>query len=376
MKILTVSNYYPPHFIGGYEIACKDTMDFLKSQGHEVLVLTSDFHKNNATADDALRELRLINYSTTSRLKKYRDEYYNYKKVSKLIKKMQPDLIYFWSLRGLGVELIKAADEQNIPKVYEIGDFWMYGYMQGGLRRKLQNLLPFITPKRLDISPAICVSEWVAKEMKELYHSNTTHVYPNATTVPKEIAPETEQIRFIFSGRIDEEKGLDLAITALSKFARKYPKSPFTFDIYGDGDKKYINKCKELATPIDSSVHFKGKVHSKEEMYAGATVLLMPTRMREPFGLVIIEAMAHGCIVLATDAYGPAEIVDKGDNGLLFNMEDKNDLLCKIEQLYFNQELRRKLRDNAYEHVTKNYSITKVKPKVETLLKKIARVAS
>lgn len=30
MKILTVTNYYPPHFLGGYEIACKDTMEFLK----------------------------------------------------------------------------------------------------------------------------------------------------------------------------------------------------------------------------------------------------------------------------------------------------------------------------------------------------------
>ncbi|HKP11994.1 MAG TPA: glycosyl transferase family 1, partial [Blastocatellia bacterium] len=41
MRILVVSNFYPPHFIGGYELGCRDIVDALRSRGHDVRVLTS-----------------------------------------------------------------------------------------------------------------------------------------------------------------------------------------------------------------------------------------------------------------------------------------------------------------------------------------------
>jgi len=377
MRILTVTNYYPPHFIGGYEIACKETMDFLKEQGHEVVVVTSDYHKSDTTEDGILRNMRLIQHNKTSRVQKKLDEYHNYKTVMDAIKTTKPDLVYFWSLRGIGLSVIEAAQKQNIPKVFEIGDFWMYGYMQKGsrLKQKIKSFLPFLNKKNIPITPTICVSQWVAKEMKNVYKSDTTYVYPNATLVPKKKISDNTNIRFVFAGRIDEEKGLDLAIEALNKFATLHPTYSFNFDIYGSGEQTYMDKCKALAKPIASMVNFKGKVRSKEEIYSNASVLLMPTRMREPFGLVVIEAMAHGCAVIATDAYGPAEIIDHGENGLLFEMQNIDDLLTQIQRVYFDALYLNKLQENGYKHVLQNYSIPKVKSEVETLLKNIAGVA-
>ena len=43
MRILVVSNLYPPHIIGGYELGCRDIVEALKRRGHELLVLTSDY---------------------------------------------------------------------------------------------------------------------------------------------------------------------------------------------------------------------------------------------------------------------------------------------------------------------------------------------
>ena len=43
MRILVVSNLYPPHHIGGYELCCKEAVDGLRKRGHEVWVLTSDY---------------------------------------------------------------------------------------------------------------------------------------------------------------------------------------------------------------------------------------------------------------------------------------------------------------------------------------------
>ncbi|MFK5938294.1 MAG: glycosyltransferase family 4 protein [Sulfurimonas sp.] len=376
MRILTVTNYYPPHFIGGYEIACQETMDFLKEQGHEVVVVTSDYHKSDITEDGILRNMRLIQYNKTSRVQKEVDEYHNYKTVRDAIKTTKPDLVYYWSLRGIGLSVIEASQKQNILKVFEIGDFWMYGYMQKSslLKQKIKSFLPFLNKKNILITPTICVSEWVAKEMKNVYKSDTTYVYPNATLVPKKKISDNTDIKFIFAGRIDEEKGLDLAIEALNKFATLHPTCSFSFDIYGSGEQAYMDKCQALAKPIDSMVSFKGKVQLKEEIYSNASVLLMPTRMREPFGLVLIEAMAHGCAVIATNAYGPAEIIDHGENGLLFELQNTDDLLTQIESVYFDTQYLNRLQENGYKHVLKNYSIPKVKSEVETLLKKISGV--
>jgi len=220
------------------------------------------------------------------------------------------------------------------------------------------------------------VSDWVAEEMHEKYRADETYVYPNATLIPDEkIDKNNKNIKFLFAGRIEEEKGLDLAIEALKRFAQKFPDKEFTFDIYGSGNEAYLKRCKTLAEPIASKVNFRGKVESKEQIYSDASILLMPTRMREPFGMVIIEAMAHRCAVVATNAYGPSEIIEHGKNGLLFDMNRPIDFLTQIERLYFEQKLLKRLQENAYEHVSKNYSIFKVKTKVEKLLRQIAGVA-
>lgn len=369
MKILTVTNYYPPYFIGGYEIACKETMEFLKAKGHKVMVITSDYLKDKDEDENVIRKMK---YSNPSKIQQKINEYRNYKILEKYIQKFKPDLVYFWSLRGIGINIIKAVEEKNIPKVFEIGDFWMYGYMQPSFKKKIISLVPFIKRKHVNISPAICVSKWVQKEMKTVYKSETTYVYHNATFIPKVTLRKTSPIKFIFSGRLDREKGLDIAIKALIKFSKKYRESPFTFDIYGSGDAHFIQECKLLATPIRSKVIFKGKVDLKREIYTSASILLMPTRMREPFGLVIIEAMAHRCAVIATNAYGPSEIISHEENGLLFRYEDYNDLFHNIEKLYFDRGLLKRLQDNAYDHASKNYSLTCVKSKVEKTLLDIA----
>lgn len=377
MRILTITNYYPPHFIGGYEIACKETMDFLSEQGHDIVVLTSDYEKTNERENNIHRDMKLVNYDGISLISKTKAEYYNYKIVKEAIEKVKPDLVYYWSLRKIGLPAVRASIEKNIPKVFEIGDFWMNGYKQekSGLKHKIKSFIPMLKDEDIAISPAICVSDWVAAEMKNTYDTKKAVTYPNATSIPEKNIVNNEIMKFIFVGRIDEEKGLDLAILALIKFAFMYPAYTFVFEIYGAGDVEYIEKCKALANPISHMIHFKGKVAARESIYRGASVLLMPTRMREPFGLVIIEAMAHCVAVIATNAYGPAEIIDHEKNGLLFEPNSMNDLFTQIEKVYFEKETLLRLQDNGYEHVANNYLVANVKAKVETYLQDVAGVA-
>src|SRR5215212_3273863 len=46
LRVVVVTNYYPPYFIGGYELGCRDVVEALKSRGHQVRVLTSTYGVN------------------------------------------------------------------------------------------------------------------------------------------------------------------------------------------------------------------------------------------------------------------------------------------------------------------------------------------
>jgi len=374
MKILVISNYYPPYYIGGYELACYDTVQYLKKCGHDVYVLTGNYKNESIEFQTIYRKLKYINYQKPSVFDKHRVEVYNYDLTQKIIKGIKPDLVYFWSLRLVSLSPALAVQKLNIKKVFEIGDLWMKGYYHTSifskLKRGIKNFLPFMVGSLIDFSPAICVSKWIEKEMKNKYFAKETYVIPNGVKIcEKNKKLLNKKIRYIFCGRIDYTKGLDLALKALSNLKDRGFDN-FVFHIYGEGRDSYIDKCKKItkALNLTKEVKFCGKKDDMKKYYKHYDVLLMPTRMREPFGLVIIEAMQAGVVVIATNAYGPAEIIQDEKDGLLFKSEDVNDLTNTIQKLQKNTVLYNNLRDAAFLKVFEKFNLLNVKQEVENIL--------
>lgn len=379
MKILVISNYYPPYYIGGYELACFDTVQYLKDCGHEVYVLTGNYKNESIEFETIYRKLKYINYENPSYFDKYKVEVYNYELTQELIKKIRPDLVYFWSLRLLSLSPALAVQKLQVKKVFEIGDLWMKGYFQNTifskLKRSIKNCLPFFVGSFVEFSPAICVSKWIEKEMKNKYLSKKTYVIPNGVKIyEKQKSHLSKKIRYMFCGRIDYSKGLDLALKALSNLKDR-GFCNFELHIYGEGQEGYIHKCKKIINVLnlDKEVKFCGKKEDINKYYKDYDVLLMPTRMREPFGLVIIEAMAAGVVVIATNAYGPAEIITHKKDGLLFKNEDVNDLTKKILEVHNNPALFENLRNTAFLKVFEKFNLLSVKKEVENILIQTAK---
>ena len=374
MKILVISNYYPPHFVGGYELACLNTVNYLKNAGHEVTVLTGNFIQESINFESIYRKLKYINYDNPSFWDKHKVEVYNYALTKKLIKDLNPDLVYFWSLRLVSMAPAIAAEELKVNKVFEIGDFWMKGYFNNSIlskiKRAIKTFLPFTIGSKVDFSPAICVSKWIEEEMKEKYLSTLTYVIPNGVTVSqRKNKTLQEPVKYLFCGRLDYSKGVDLALKALSNLKDKGVEN-FIFHIYGEGDNKYLHKCRKIVQVLnlDKEVTFFGKKQNIHKTYDKYDILLMPTRMREPFGLVIIEAMAAGVVVIAPNEYGPSEIISHNNDGLLFKRESITDLTNNILKIHQNLHLYHKLRDKAFYTVFNKFNLLSVKKKVESVL--------
>lgn len=379
MKILVLSNYFPPYYIGGYELACYDTVKYLQDAGHDVFVLTGEYKEASSNFERIYRKLKYIDYSNPSYLNKHKVEEFNYQTTKNMIRRVKPDLVYVWSLRLVSLSPLWAVEKLKTKKIFEIGDFWMKGFLSGSflskLKRNTKEFLPIFKAKNIKINPIISVSKWMEKEMKELYGSNQVFHIPNGTKITKEKLQKKQGLmKYMFCGRLDYSKGLDLAIKALSNLKdRKI--NDFEFHIYGDGDKIYILKCKNMINllGLKENVFFHGKIDNLDEEYKKNHILLMPTRMREPFGLVLIEAMNYGVVSIATDNYGPAEIINNKKNGLLFTPSNVEDLTSKILLLHNNWNLLEKYRQNAYKKVADKFDINIVKKEVENVLLNILR---
>lgn len=395
MRILVVTNHYPPDVVGGYEKACADTVDFLEEQGHAVQILSRQWPESTdcteaVSTSSIQRCLQTIDYHKPSYAQKWRVERHNYQLTRLHIQSFQPDLVYFWSQRGIGLTPIFAAEDAAVPRVFEMGDIWPSSYIKPGfkaaLKRGVKSCLPGFYQRPLRLSNVISVSHWMAQELTARFRVDALTVIPNGTALPEGLeAPLPVTVaysprRALFAGRLDPEKGLHLALSALLELRRAgYDVS---LDIAGTGDAAYIARCQQFVAEhqLEQAVRFLGW-QDMTQIYPRYQVLLMPTCMREPFGLVLIEAMMHGLNVIAPNAYGPAEILNHGVTGWLFapGLEsEQTQRVQRIQGLWLHlieqPDDVRQVALQARHQARSRYVLSQVKGEVLQVLKQVANV--
>jgi glycosyltransferase involved in cell wall biosynthesis len=167
------------------------------------------------------------------------------------------------------------------------------------------------------------------------------HGLPARLLEPKPVKPSY----FAFLGRIAPEKGIDRAIRIAQhcgvplKVAAKVDKA----------DRDYYDE--QIAPMIKSgNVEYIGEINDNEksEFLSGATALLVPIDWPEPFGLVMIEAMACGTPVIAFNRGSVPEIIEDGLTG--FIVEDTNGAIGAVDRL--GQLSRQKIRRRFEERFT------------------------
>ena len=153
--------------------------------------------------------------------------------------------------------------------------------------------------------------------------------------------------------RLREEKGNKYLLEAAVEVLKVFPKTVFL--IIGDGPlrEELQNLCKQLN--IDENVILYGFSGDIQKFYSIFDIKVI-TSVNEGFSFALIEAMAMGRAIVATDVGGPKEILKDGETGLLVPMKDSGMLARKIISLLENgQELERLARNAKKE--SKNYDI-------------------
>jgi glycosyltransferase involved in cell wall biosynthesis len=164
---------------------------------------------------------------------------------------------------------------------------------------------------------------------------------------------------FVFLGRLVSDKGLKVALEAIqlllqSPLLSADEKKAVRLTIIGEGPQKeelipYIQTL-GITAKVDFLERLEGTVLS--QTLNEHVIILIPSIWEEPFGMVALEAMACGCIPIASKSGGLPEAI--GDAGLLFEKGNSEELARQMIRLLQDQSLQQQLRRNAKEHLAKH----------------------
>lgn len=169
----------------------------------------------------------------------------------------------------------------------------------------------------------------------------------------------------IFIGTLDRAHYFKKLEILLKAFQHLRTKSHLF--VVGDGDLKndYIKLAKSLH--LNDTVTFTGKLTNRKavQYIKQSDVLVLPSIDTESFGIVLIEAMACGKPVIASNLPGVRAIVDNNYNGLLFQKGNIEELTEKIEFLINNHEIAKSLGENGRNTVKNRYEWKIITKKLE-----------
>lgn len=180
-------------------------------------------------------------------------------------------------------------------------------------------------------------------------------------------------------GRIDWWKGQDYFIEAIGQVAKTIPnvKGLIIGEIYNDPagrNYQYMDRLRSLvrSLKLNDKIIFTGFRSDIPRLISSLDVVVHASSKPEPFGLVIIEAMAAGKPIIATAAGGVLDIVDDGVNGILVPCKDANFMAQAILKIISNQEYAKRMglsaRQRIIEKFTVQHQVTAVQQLYDSIL--------
>lgn len=162
-------------------------------------------------------------------------------------------------------------------------------------------------------------------------------VVPNGVdAVPGPAAPFPPVPTILFVGRLSRRKGPHLLLEAFARIRPRHPSARLVFagDEFGGGGeigRELAARTRELG--LDAAVELRPFREGVEPLYDEASLVASPSLLPESFGLVILEAMAAGRPVVASDLGGPREVVVHEETGLLVPAGDARALAEAIDRI-------------------------------------------
>ncbi|MBA2621535.1 MAG: glycosyltransferase family 4 protein [Acidobacteria bacterium] len=176
-------------------------------------------------------------------------------------------------------------------------------------------------------------------------------------------------------GEIATHKGQTDFARAAPEILQRFPDARFL--IVGrdnSAGEKHRAELENLIARLDlqNKIRLLGWADDVASIYRALDVFVSVSRI-EPFGLVIVEAMAAGCAVVATETDGGSEIVENGKTGRLVPPENPRALAAAVIEMLSDENLRRDLGANARRAAIEKFSVGRMAAETQKLYKEILK---
>ena len=398
MKLLVISNLYPPHVLGGYEMLCAEVCSALHRRGHDLLVLTST-HGIDKEAPPrreslpVLRQLELyLPFEEPPRLLRTRRwivGHRNHVATKRVITGFHPDAIFVWSQLRLTLGPARAAFASKVPVLYVLNDEHISGYSPRPLMLSPRAIarwvadtlvFSFNTLRGLKLQHAAvnsrCVRDWLSAQGVEIADCRVIYQGIDIARFPPKAEPGSihSPVRVLYTGQLHPYKGVHTIIRAIGLINRARGPDYLTLSVVGTGPAAYIRKLEAEASLSGARVHFMG--HMGRELlapvYREHDVFVFPSIWHEPFGLTHLEAMASGTPVVSTAHGGPGEFLRHEENALVFEKENPRDLSFQILRLIDDPKLRARIAVQGSQMVARQFTLERYVSELENYLEGLA----
>lgn len=373
MRILFISNFYPPYELGGYEQWCAEVALRLVARGHEIEVLTSDYKFRSKLSNDSPRVSRVLHLQSDPSyyhpasffVKRPFQERHNIRILRQTIDRFHPDLIMVWGMWNLSKFLPYWAEKWMLGRVtYFISNYWpkdvdphtAYWNLptrQASFKKVKDVLRKFALgamkaenyPPRLQLENAVCCSQYVRDTLVKsgdlpersgvIFGGIETEEFVRYSKLNgKDHGKSPKPLKCVYFGRLIHDKGVHTAIEAIGLLKRQGLSENIQLTIIGSGHPAYEEYLQKLVDElgIKEQVKFIKKVHRNDipKMLSNFHVFLFTSIWAEPMARSVMEAMASGLLVIGTEVGGQAEMLFSGVNSLTFAPGDSSALAEQI----------------------------------------------
>jgi glycosyltransferase involved in cell wall biosynthesis len=291
------------------------------------------------------------------------------------IMKVRPDIIH---VQGIGkyysFPILKECSNPVILTVHGIihqeskswrGLLGKYrGYVGRHLEKNMLNRAKYL----------IAVSPYVKRTIAPMTAGDISVIYNSLDEIFFSINKNEVPNRILFVGGIEERKGLHVLIDAIAAIKQTIPAIKLHI-VGGIRKASYYNDLLDqiVNLGLQDSIVFKNHLSNSELMqeYSEAALFVLPSK-EESLGVVLLEAMATGTPIVASNIGGIPDIIEDGQNGYLVNYGDSQAMASSIIKLLSDDKLRGEMGAKGKE-MAKNYVPHKIAMEHLSLYKRVFR---
>jgi glycogen synthase len=377
LKILVLTNLYPPQVLGGYERSMADIARLLQHRGHQVLVVTANMPEFAAShtsryPDPPIERCLALLGRWQGGVEWLAPEVIpgliqqNQAAIAYILQTFKPDVCLAGNLDLLQVETeVLEQVLANQPVAHYV-------------MNKSPGYLVEQTPRTPTFRFITC-SDWITQTLQAAGYPTATAqtVYPGADVEAFYQAdlPPPDGLRIAYASLVMAYKGTDVLAEALTLL--KADGVPFTATIAGGTfHPEFVEALKEYVQAEELPVQFTGALSRQEliELFKTHNVLVFPSRFQEPFGISQIEAMSAGLTLVTSGTGGAAEIVEPGQDGLVFESENPLDLAEVLATLPLDPAGWQTIARRGQQKAMTQFSQLAAVEKIETILAELIRI--